>query len=274
MMKNEFVSIIIPTHNREDLLPRAVESVLTQTYKNIEIIIVDDGSKDNTEELVQNYMNKHENIKYIKHEKALGGNAARNSGIRAASGEFVAGLDDDDEFTPDRIEKLMNNYSDEYSMITSRSLKVTKTNQRKTRFKAEIDLNDILYSNIIGNQVLVKKSVIMEAGLYDEQLLRSQDYDMWVRIIEKFGKAKMMRDVTQIIHYEHDNHSPNYRWNSFKGGFAFYKKHKYLFNRGQRKRQLYGILRLQERKVSIRKLRIFMSPGTIKPIMKYILLGV
>lgn len=273
-LTNPLVSVIITTHNRGDLLPRAVESVLAQTYNNLEIIIVDDGSTDNTEQLVNSYMQKHEQIKYIKHEKALGGNAARNSGIRAASGEFVAGLDDDDEFTPDRIQVLMNNYSDEYSLITSRSVKITKTGQQKTRFKAEIDLNDILYSNIIGNQVLVKKSVIMESGLFDEELLRSQDYDMWIRIIEKFGKAKMVRNITQMIHYEHENRSVTYRWKSFKGGFAFYRKHKRLFNTGQRKRQLYGIFRLQERKVSIKKLRIFMSPKTIKPIIKYILLGV
>lgn len=269
-MKNKLVSVIITTHNRADLLPRALESVLKQTYPHTEIIIVDDGSCDNTEQLVFDYMQKYKQIKYIKHEKALGGNAARNSGIRAASGEFIAGLDDDDEFTPERIQVLMDNYSDEYSLITSRSVKVTKTGKQKTKYISNVDLDTMLYFNAIGNQVLVKKEKIVGAGLFDENLKRYQDYDMWLRIIQNYGKAKVVNKVLQIIHYEHDVTSNNTVKNNFHGAFSFYKKHKYLMNKNQRKMQLYGIFRLQQKKLSWNKIKIFFTLKTSKSILKYV----
>ncbi|MBD3724694.1 MAG: glycosyltransferase [Arcobacter sp.] len=272
-LTNPLVSVIITTHNREDLLPRAVESVLAQTYNNLEIIIVDDGSTDNTEQLVNSYMQKHEQIKYIKHEKALGGNAARNSGIRAASGEFVAGLDDDDEFTPDRIQVLMNNYSEEYSMITSRSVKVTKTGKQKTKYISNVDLDTMLYFNAIGNQVLVKKEKIVGAGLFDENLKRYQDYDMWLRIIQKYGKAKIVNQITQVIHYEHDVTTNNTVKNNLHGAFSFYKKHKHLMNNNQRKMQLYNVYRLQQKQLSWNKIKIFFTLKTSKSIFKYLIIG-
>lgn len=272
-MKNRLVSVVIPTHNREGLLPRAIDSVLAQTYNYIEIIIVDDGSKDNTEEVVQKYMHEHENIRYIKHEKALGGNAARNSGIRAASGEYVAGLDDDDEFTPDRIKVLMDNYSDEYSLITSRAVKVTKTGQQKTKYVDNVDLDTMLYFNAIGNQVLVKKEKIVGSGLFDEDLKRYQDYDMWLRIIEKYGTAKIVNKVTQIIHYEHDVASNNTKRKNFQGAFRFYKKHKHLMNKKQRKMQLFSVYRMQQKKLSFRKIRVFFTKKTCKSLLKSLLIG-
>jgi len=272
-MHNHLISIVIPTHNRSDLLQRAIDSVLLQTYKNIEIIIVDDGSVDDTKELVQSYMDKHKNITYIKHEKALGGNVARNSGIRVAKGEFIAGLDDDDEFTPDRIQVLLNNYSDEYSLITSRAMKITKNGKQKTKLVPEVDLDTMLYFNAIGNQVLVKKDIIVGAGLFDEKLKRYQDYDMWLRIIQKYGKAKVVDKVTQLIHYEHDIASNNNTKNNFQGAFKFYKKHKHLMNKKQRKMQLYGIYRMQNKKLSLEKIKVFMTKQTSKNLLKYILRG-
>lgn len=270
---NQLVSIVITTHNRENLLQRAIESVLSQTYKHIEIIIIDDGSRDNTEKVIKKYMQQHKNIKYIKHEKALGGNAARNSGIRAASGKFIAGLDDDDEFTPDRIQVLIDNYSDEYSLITSRAIKVTKTGQQKTKYVPVVDLDTMLYFNAIGNQVLVRKEKIIEAGLFDESLKRYQDYDMWLRIIKKFGKAKVVKNVTQLIHYEHDIASNNNIKNNFNGAYKFYKKHKHLMNKGQRKMQLYGIYRMQQKKITLKKAQIFSTPKTWKSLMKILIIG-
>jgi glycosyltransferase involved in cell wall biosynthesis len=267
------VTVVITTHNRVSLLQRAINSVLAQSYKNIQIIIVDDGSIDNTEELVHGYMKRYENIKYIKHEKALGGNAARNSGIRAADGEFIAGLDDDDEFTPNRIEVLMNSYSDEYSLITSRAIKVTKTNKQKTKYVPEVNLDTMLNFNAIGNQVLVKKEYIIGAGFFDENLIRCQDYDMWLRIIEKYGKAKSINKVTQIIHYEHDVASNNTIRNNFRGAFFFYKKHRHLMTKSQKKMQLYIIFKLRNKILTFKKAQMFLTFKTYKSILKYYVTG-
>lgn len=270
---NSLVSVVIPTHNREDLLPRALESVINQTYPNIEIIIVNDGSKDKTDYIIKNYLRKNINIKYIKHEKPLGGNAARNAGIRAASGEFIAGLDDDDEFTIDRIELLMQNYDSSYSLITSRSVQITKTKEYKTKYIPVVDLNTMLYFNAIGNQVLVKKDIIVNTGLFDESLFRYQDYDMWLRIIKKYGNAKVIRNVTQVIHYEHEGHSNNKTSRNFKGAWMFYTKHKHLMNISQRKTQLYYIYKLQNKNLYYRHIKCFLTFKTIKSLIIQILRG-
>src|SRR6056297_3803158 len=102
LMDNK-VSIIIPTYNRKKLLKNAIQSVLKQTYKNLEIVIVDDGSSDGTQNLIDNINNN--KIKYIRNEKSVGGSQARNIGINNSTGKYITFLDDDDEYLPEKIEK-------------------------------------------------------------------------------------------------------------------------------------------------------------------------
>ena len=99
------ISVVIPTHNRASFLKKAIESVLRQSYTNLEVIIVDDNSTDNTKEVVNSYKDKR--IKYIVHDKNKGGAVARNTGIIASTGDIVAFLDDDDEWLPEKIKKQM-----------------------------------------------------------------------------------------------------------------------------------------------------------------------
>ena len=106
--KNPTVSIIIPTYNRAHLIGRAIQSVLNQTYQNFEIIVVDDGSTDNTEEMIKEFQKHDKRIKYIRHEKNRGGAAARNTGIKVARGEYIAFQDSDDEWLPEKLEKQMD----------------------------------------------------------------------------------------------------------------------------------------------------------------------
>ena len=108
---NDKVSIIIPTYKRSDLLERAIKSVINQTYKNIEIIVVDDNV-NNSKEHLQNLkiIEKYPQIIYIKNKKNLGGGLTRNVGIKASTGEYIAFLDDDDEFYPTKIEKQYQLY--------------------------------------------------------------------------------------------------------------------------------------------------------------------
>ena len=101
------VSVIIPTYNRAKLLPRAIKSVLNQTFKDFEVIIVDDGSTDNTEEVINEFQKHNKRIKYIRHEKNKGAAAARNTGIKIAQGEYIAFQDSDDEWLPNKLEKQM-----------------------------------------------------------------------------------------------------------------------------------------------------------------------
>lgn len=111
MKMQELVSVIIPTYNRTSTLERAIKSVKNQTYKNIEILVVDDNANNQeARKKVEEIVNKFQGIKLIQNKQNLGGGLARNEGIKNARGEFIAFLDDDDEFYPEKIEKQYNLY--------------------------------------------------------------------------------------------------------------------------------------------------------------------
>ncbi len=139
------VSAIITTHNRADLLPRALDSVIVQSYENMEIIIVDDGSTDRTPEVIDEYQEQ-VSLNYIRLEKSVGACRARNKGIEAASGEFVAGLDDDDKWHQDRIKELVAAYSDNYAAVTSDTVMVHENGRARWKKKKYIDLDTLLYT--------------------------------------------------------------------------------------------------------------------------------
>lgn len=112
------VSVILPTYNRAHLVGRAIQSVLDQMYQDFEIIVVDDGSGDNTEEIINGFTDTR--IRYVKHQKNKGGSAARNTGIKLAKGKYIAFQDSDDEWLPDKLEKQMKAFkkaSDEVGVV-------------------------------------------------------------------------------------------------------------------------------------------------------------
>ena len=115
------VSFVIPTHNRAELLQRCLDSVISQTHKNLEIIVVNDNSTDNTDKVLESYKRKDDRIVTINN-KGTGGNAARNTGIFAAKGEYIALMDDDDTCMPNRVEKQLGavvNSNFKYDFIIS-----------------------------------------------------------------------------------------------------------------------------------------------------------
>lgn len=238
------VSIIITTYNRCNLLPRAINSVLNQTYKNVEIIIVDDCSIDKTQEIIKNYQKRYSNIIYIKNDIPSGANVSRNKGIKIAQGEFIAGLDDDDEFLPERIELLMKHYNNQYAFITSNNLMITANKQIPSKIPSIVTLNDMLSNNILMNQGLIEKDRLIKIGLYDESLNACQDYDIWMRLIIEFGFVKVIPEITQII-YMNDNlrRISTKSRKKYLAYFKFYKKYKYLM---QRKHKIDHIFRIYD----------------------------
>ena len=99
------VSVIITTYNRAHLVGKAIKSVLNQTFQDFELIVVDDGSTDNTEEVINSFNDTR--IRYIRHKINKGGNAARNTGLRNSKGEYIAFLDSDDEWLPEKLERQL-----------------------------------------------------------------------------------------------------------------------------------------------------------------------
>ena len=211
MEGNPKVSVIIPTYNRAILLGRAIESVLNQTFQDFELIIIDDGSTDNTDEVIKEFQKKDNRIVYLKHDKNRGGSAARNTGIKASRGEYIAFLDSDDEWLPEKLEKQINVFkklSDNIGLVYSGYYEVLEQNVEVLSkiipiFKGDIYKN-ILKSNILGSPTpLIRKICFEKAGLFDETLLSCQDWDLWIRIA-KYYKFDFLKEIL-AKYYIHGN---------------------------------------------------------------------
>jgi len=190
---NPTVSVIIPTCNRARIVGRAIRSVLNQTYQNFEIFVVDDASNDNTEAVVRNFND--ERIKYIRHDKNRGGSAARNTGIKASKGQYIALLDDDDEWLPEKLEKQINKFKNSkdsvgvvYGGHITFSSKTGKIIDRSIPVARGVVYPYTLKSGLAsgGSMPLIKKECFEKVGLFDETLPALQDGDMWVRISQHY----------------------------------------------------------------------------------------
>lgn len=248
---NKLISVIIPTHNRSGMLKRAIDSALRQTYKNIEIIVVDDGSTDDTKDTVEYYCAAFNNIKYIKNATALGACNARNKGIELAKGEFVSGLDDDDEFTPDRIENLVKCYNDDYAFVCSDIIVIVTSGSYILTSKEYISFNDLLWGNIAGSQVLVRRERMLSLNSFNENLPSGQDWDMWLRLTKKYGQAKRVKEALYIMHTEHEEQRITTSSKRKKGYLMVYKTYKTFMSKQQKVYRSISLKREDQKKVPI-----------------------
>lgn len=189
--KMPLVSVIIPTYNRIDTLPRSMESVLCQTYGNLELIVVDDGSTDGTEEYVKGMSDGR--IRYVKGDGNRGPAAARNMGVRLAQGEYVAFQDSDDEWHPDKLEKQMGLLLDseqgndmvycEYTRYHGQARReVVPSKKIPVGCKNGNILAVLLLQPLIGTPtIVVKKEYFLQTGGFNEKLRTFEDYEFTVR---------------------------------------------------------------------------------------------
>lgn len=193
------VSVVIPTHNRADLLPRAIKSAVNQTYTVDEINVVSDGSTDETDIVMNELCKVYPQIHYYSYSPGKGGNYARNYGIKRSSGDVVAFLDDDDEWHRDKIEQQVRilKADKKIGLVCTGTNRVFVSEGTSNAYvpKAPYDCaKDILLKNLIGSTttVIVRKNLFDIVGGFDENLPALQDYDMWVRLcqVTKVGVVK------------------------------------------------------------------------------------
>jgi len=232
MFNQSFVSVYITTKNRQVLLKRAIESVLAQTWGNMEIIVCDDASSDGTIKLLEEFANKYENFRWLQNEKSLGACVSRNKAISLAKGEFITGLDDDDYFIPNRLALLMATYKDEYAFVCSTFFRKTDKETRVVKDGiGKLSLSDLLHYNKIGNQVLTRTDRLRQLGGFDESLPAFQDYDMWIRLLKEFGCSYKINDPLYVTDISHTNDRISANSDSVKNGYLmFMKKHKSLMS--------------------------------------------
>ena len=211
------VSIIIPVYNGEKYLKEAIDSALNQTYDNIEIIVVNDGSTDNTDNICKTYGDK---IKYIVKENG-GVSTALNVGIKNMTGDYFSWLSHDDLYAGDKIEKQIKFlekigkedvilYSD-FNCIDENGKLFTKPYRFDEKMLELKPLYALLRGCINGITLLIPKKAFDKCGLFDENLRCTQDYDLWWKMIKHFEFIHMNELITKTrIHTEQDtNTSPN-----------------------------------------------------------------
>ncbi len=203
------VSVVIPTHNRAELLGVAITSVLEQSFQDFEMIVVDDHSPDHTAQVVQCFHDGR--IKYLCHATNKGGAAARNTGIVNSSGKYIAFLDDDDEWLPEKLEMqvaLLENSPPEVGCIYTSYLVVDRSSGNILGQKIVAERGDLSTALLSGNclggtsSVLVRKECFDKVGLFDETLPSFQDYDVWIRLSQKFYFDFINRPL--LKYYVHD----------------------------------------------------------------------
>lgn len=204
-MINKLVSVNITTYNRANLLIRCLNSILKQSYQNIEIIIVDDCSVDNTKEIVRAYQKKDSRIKYFRHNLNKGNASSRNTALENCNGFYISFMDDDDEWIDnDKIKKqvkIFENSHDKYlAIICSGIMRVDKNENEIIEYaKKPKDLKlQVLLGGLIHNSTaMVKKEIIEKVGGFDINMPRGVDSDFFRRVIVKYGHSVVfMNDIT------------------------------------------------------------------------------
>lgn len=192
--QDELISVIIPTYNRAGLLERSVQSVLSQTYTNLELLIIDDCSKDNTREIVKSLSDKR--IRYYRNDHNMGPAASRNRGALLAKGSLIAYQDSDDEWLPDKLMRLMEVWKKEKNEETGMIYHEMQEQGASTFIPSrdiplewkskEIFRHMLLYPMIGATASLIRKSCLEELGGFNEALGSIEDYEFYLRMAEKY----------------------------------------------------------------------------------------
>ncbi len=190
------VSIIIPTFNRARIIQRTLDSIISQTYKNWECFVVDDGSTDDTKEVIDSYIKQDKRFKYLirPQDRSKGANACRNYGFEVSKGELINWFDSDDIMHENKIEEqvnLLNESSSNYVICQSKRVLLNKNNEEylwnKKIFSENILEDYICFKASWGiGSVLYKRSFLEKLNLkFDEELQQSQEYDFHIRLLSK-----------------------------------------------------------------------------------------
>ncbi len=224
---NHLVSVIMPCYNSSKYLSKSIESVIQQTYGNIELIIIDDCSTDNSLSIINDFISKDKRIKLLKLEKNSGAAIARNKGIKLAKGKFIAFLDSDDYWLKDKLKiqvtfMINNNYSFSFCNLTVfDEIKNSYYLPKESNKVSVITFNDLLFQNLIGtSSVLIDVSKLNE---FEMPLMKSgQDYATWLLILKSGILAYGLRKNLVIYTKRNSSLSSN-KFKSIKQVFYIHR---------------------------------------------------
>lgn len=192
-MERPLVTVIMPVYNRADLVGKSLDSVLKQSYQNWECIVVDDGSTDNSKQIIQNYREKDDRIKYYYNENS-GAAAARNYGIQQSNGIYILPLDSDDLITETYIEKAVVcfNENPEIKIVYGKAVLIGEKKEEWNLPPYSYEL--FLMYNMLFNSSMYKRSDFDRVGGYTEGN-RLEDWDLWIKILKSNGKVFQLPEI-------------------------------------------------------------------------------
>lgn len=253
------VTIYIPTHNRRDLLARALDSVFSQTYQYYEIIVVDDASTDGTREMLESLASSGK-IRMLRFSTPRGAQAARNHALSSARFDLVTGLDDDDEWLPDRLHQLVSSFKPGVGFVAASDIiERGDGKQYVSRRPSHITHDMLLRRNVVGNQVLARASDLLACGGFDETVSASQDHDLWIRLSALVGDGIGLRAPLQIVHAQMNRKRVTTSTRRKHGVWRVYRKHRDSMTPSQRRSHMFNMLRTVERRISMKTVRALWS---------------
>lgn len=238
MISHPRVSIILPTYNGAFLIERAIRSILAQSFKDLELIIVDDGSTDETASIVKKMMATDERIVYTKNERNSGLQKTLNIGLAQAKGEYFARIDDDDEWIDEKKLEQQISFLDEnkeYVLVGTGAIILNKKRKEMFRYlmpgeDGEIR-NSLLSKNcFVHSSVVLRKDSVRNIGGYDESpaTLHVEDYDLWLRL-GKIGKLHNLGVYATVCTHGEESLTSKHHTEQFKKSIALIKKYRHEY---------------------------------------------
>ncbi|ACM93540.1 teichuronic acid biosynthesis [Nautilia profundicola AmH] len=221
---HDLVSIITPSYNSEKFISKTIVSVLNQTYRNLEMIIVDDCSPDNSNEIIEEYIKKDKRIKLIKLDKNSGPAVARNTAIKEAKGRYIAFLDADDLWIPEKLERQINFMKENDLSFTYSAYDLIDENDNNIGDfipPKEIDYKSLLKTNPIGCLTAIYDAKKL-GKIYMPNILKRQDYGLWLKILKQIESTKGMQEKLAIYRIRKNSVSSNklkaakYQWKIYR----------------------------------------------------------
>lgn len=215
------ISVIIPAYNRADILPRTINSVLNQTFKDFELIVIDDGSKDSTRQVVEEIAKRDSRVKYIWQENSGGAARPKNKAFRFCQGEFIAYLDHDDEWFPEKLQKqydfFQNSSKKNLGLVSCNVLIVNQSNNTTGIHKMRNynSIKDLLLEGgnyaFSNSSIMIPRKVVEIVGDRDESLKLFEDQDIFIRIAEAGYVFDFVDDVLIKYYIDDSNLSKDFK---------------------------------------------------------------
>ena len=236
------VSVVLPTRNRLEFLRRATASVLAQSERNLELLVVDDASTDGTAAYLSDLTARDDRVRVVRNSIAMGGAGARNQGIQQSRGAWVAFIDDDDEWMPAKLQRQLATLAANSAAVAcscSYVKHVRSGRSKRVPVPMQVSLQQLLATNHLGgaSMCICSGRVLREIGGFDPKLRSAQDLDLWVRLRLR-GEIVSCGETLVVLSVHEGPRISNNMQSLYEGARRFYFKHRRLMDKALRRHRL------------------------------------